>query len=366
MTGTGGGKTHTDTAEVVVPDFTLSLSPQRVNADRGSSVPFGVTITSQHGFSIPVTLSVSELGTGVSGTLSRTSVTPTGTTTVTLTIRVSCTAPTGSDTFTVRVSDGRVTKSVTATVEVQGFSLSNARESKDLQRGGRVTYQVDVDRDSGFSSSVQLSVSDLPSGVSGSFNPNPVRSGSTLTLTARPNADLGPDEFTVTGTAHGCTDSDLQEVNVIDPPPDPEFEVQMSPESGDVDRGSSRTYTVTVDPDPGFTSDVTLSVSNLGPGLTGSFDSDRVTSSDWTSRLTVETSCEAALGSDTFTVTGTGGGASDSDTDTVVVRGFSLSRPSETVSLAAGSSAGVTIMVHRDSGFASNVALSVSDSDRRG
>ena len=172
-----------------------------------------------------------------------------------------------------------------------------------------------------------------------------------------PGAPAVSTTFTVTGTAHGCPESITVPIEITRPG----FQVALTPESADLRQGASVDYTLTVTPGQDFTSDVTLSVSNLGPGLTGSFDSDRVTSSDWTSRLTVASSCEAALGSDTFTVTGTGGGASDSDTDTVVVRGFSLSRPSETVSLAAGSSAGVTIMVHRDSGFASNVALSVSD-----
>ena len=360
VTGTGGGKTHTATAEVVVPDFTLSISPQRVNADRGSSRTFRVTITPQHGFSIPVTLSVSDLGTGLSGTLSRTSVTPTGTTTVTLTIRISCTAPRGAGTFTVRVTDGRVTKSVTGTVDVKGFSVSNSPEVRNLQRPGSVDYTVDVDLDSGFLASVRLSISGLPSEVMHSFSPNPTRSTSRLRLTAGPTAPPGRHTFTVTGTAHGCTDDDSDDVIIVDPPPDPEFELSMTPESGDVDRGSSRTYTVTVDPDPGFTSDVDLSVSGLRPGLTWSFSTDPVTSSDWTSRLTLDTDCNASLGSDLFKVTGTGGNASDSDTDTVVVKGFSLSPPPVSVQLERGTSEGYTITVNPDSGFSSDVRLSVS------
>ncbi len=360
VTGRGGGKTHTDTAEVVVPHFTVSMTPETEYVNRGSSQTYTVEVQPQNGFARNVQLSVSGLGTGLSGSFSRTTVTSSNWTSV-LTIATSCSTTASRDEFTVTGRGGGYTASGMAAVTPRTFSVLVTPESANLQRGSRVEYEVEVDKQPGFSGNVRLSVSSLPSGVTGRFSPNPTHSTSTLTLSARPNADLGRDEFTVTGTAHGCTATDTDDVVVTDPTPDPEFEVLMSPERGDVDRGSSRTYDVEVDPEPGFTSNVTLRVSNLGPGLTGSFDSDRVTSSDWTSRLTVASSCEAALGSDNFTVTGAGGGASDSDTDTVVVRGFSLSGPSETVSLAAGSSAGVTITVHRDSGFASNVALSVSD-----
>ena len=364
VTGTGGGKTHTDTAEVVVPDFTLSISPQRANADRGSSVTFTVTITPQHGFSIPVTLSVSDLGTGLSGTLSRTSVTPTGTTTVTLTIRISCTAPRGAGTFTVRVTDGRVTKSVTGTVDVKGFSVSNSPEVRNLQRPGSVDYTVDADLDSGFLASVRLSISGLPSEVMHSFSPNPTRSTSRLRLTAGPTAPPGRHTFTVTGTAHGCTDDDSDDVIIVDPPPDPEFELSMTPESGDVDRGSSRTYTVTVDPDPGFTSDVDLSVSGLRSGLTWSFSTDPVnadTSPPWSSTLTVTAvSCSVSTLADSFMVTGTGGGHTDSDSDEVVPRTFSVSTSTENEDLERGSSVQYTVTVSPQSGFAASVALSVS------
>ena len=238
--------------------------------------------------------------------------------------------------------------------------MSTSTENEDLERGAEVQYMVTVSPQSGFAASVALRVSGLPMGVTGEFNPTSTRSTSILTLRAMPNATLGRDTFTVTGTAHGCPVSTTDEVNVIDSDT-PGFELSMTPESGNVDRGSSRTYEVEVDPDPGFSSNVTLRVSELGTGLTESFDPNPVTSPEWTSTLTLETSCNAALGEDEFKVTGTGGNASDSDTDTVVVKGFSLSPPAESVQLAQGMSQDYTITVNLDSGFSSAVTLAVSD-----
>ena len=359
ITATGGGKTHTATATVVVPYFTLSMTPEEADVDQGSSQTFTVTVAPQHGFSRNVTLRVSELGTGLSGSFSRNPVTSLNWRS-TLTIRASCGASRGRDSFTVTGDGGGYTDSGPADVVVQGFSVSNSPESQTLQRGGSVRYTTRVNLDSGFSSSVQLNVSGLPQDVTGRFNPNPARSSSQLTLDAGATAPLGRHSFTVTGTAHGCTDDD-DDVIIVNPPPDPEFELSMTPESGNVDRGSSRTYTVTVSPDPGFTSDVDLSVSGLRSGLTWSFSTDPVTPSDWTSTLTVTAvSCSVSTLADSFTVTGTGGGHTDSDSDEVVPRTFSVSTSTENEDLERGSSVQYTVTVSPQSGFAASVALRVS------
>ena len=361
VTGTGGGQTRTDTGYLVVPSFEVSVSPDPGNVDRGLSRTYAVTLTPIDGFSMPVTLSVTGLGSGLTGSFSPNPVTPQGTVTSTLTIGTSCSASRGRDSFDVTGTGGGYTDIDSAAVVVQGFSVSNSPEAQNLQRPGSVDYTVDVDRDPGFLASVQLSVSGLPMGVTGDFDPNPARSESTLTLDATSNAPLGRHTFTVTGTAHGCTDDDSDDVIIVDPPPDPEFELSMTPESGNVDRGSSRTYTVTVDPETGFTSDVDLSVSGLRSGLTWSFSTDPVTPSDWTSTLTVTAvSCSVSTLADSFTVTGTGGGHTDSDSDEVVPRTFSVSTSTENEDLERGASVQYMVTVSPQSGFAASVALSVS------
>ena len=364
VTGAGGGQTRTDTGYLVVPSFEVSVSPDSGNVDRGLSRTYAVTVTPIDGFSMPVMLSVSGLGSGLTGSFSPNPVTPQGTVTSTLTIRTSCSASKGRDSFDVTGTGGGYTDSDSVAVVVQGFSVSNSTESQNLQRPGSVDYTVDADLDSGFLASVRLSISGLPTEVMHTFSPNPTRSTSRLRLTAGPTAPPGRHTFTVTGAAHGCTDGDSDDVIIVDPPPDPEFELSMTPESGNVDRGSSRTYTVTVEPDPGFTSDVDLSVSGLRSGLTGSFSADPVnadSSPPWTSTLTVTAvSCSVSTLADSFTVTGTGGGHTDSDSDEVVPRTFSVSTSTESEDLERGSSVQYTVTVTPQSGFASDVELSVS------
>ena len=357
VTGTAAGMTKTDTAEVVVPSFMVTMTPETGDVNQGSSRTYTVTVTPKNGFSRNVSLSVSDLATGLTGRFSRNPVTSSNWTS-TLTIDASCSAAATADEFTVTGSGGGYAASDTAEVTPRRFSVRVSPASANLQRDGSVEYEVEIDKQSGFTGNVRLSVPDLANDVTGRFSNDTTSTTSTLTLTAGSDAPLGEHDFTVTGTAHGCSRTVTAEVVITQRPA---FEVSVTPERGDVERGSSRTYNVVVEPEPGFTSNVTLAVSGLGTGLTGSFSRSPVTPSNWTSTLTVDTGCEAALRSDTFTVTGTGGGESDPDTARAVPRGFSLSGPSETISLAAGSSGAVTVTVSPQTGFASNVSLSVSD-----
>ena len=74
----------------------------------------------------------------------------------------------------------------------QTFNLAQVMEIN----GG--TSTITVTPQNGFSSSVSLSASGLPSGVTASFSPNPANTSSTLTLTAASSATIGLCEFPTT------------------------------------------------------------------------------------------------------------------------------------------------------------------------
>ena len=81
------------------------------------------------------------------------------------------------------------------------FSLAVSPSSVTLRRdGGTATYTVTITPTGGFSSSVNFTVSGLPSGATGSFAPNPATSSSTLTVTVPPTVLRGTYTLTVTGT----------------------------------------------------------------------------------------------------------------------------------------------------------------------
>ena len=97
-----------------------------------------------------------------------------------------------------------------ATVPVPAdFSISSGQSVVNLLQGTSVDIPVSVNRLNGSNGDVTFSVGQLPSGVTASFNPNPVGgtdTSTTLTLTAGPNADPFDTYVDVTITATPAND----------------------------------------------------------------------------------------------------------------------------------------------------------------
>ncbi len=366
--GTSGNLTHSVSATVVVTapeDFTLSVSSSSQEAEQGSSVSYTVTLSPSSGFSSSVALSVSGLGSGITGSFSPTSVSASAPMS-TLTISVDTTVAPCSNTFTIRGTSGDLTRTVTATVVVKApedFTLLVLPSSQDVEQGSSGSYRVKLKPSGGFSSSVTLSVSGLGSGITGSFSPTSVSSTSrtsTLTLSASSTATTGSDSFTITGTGGSLTRTVSATAVVTDAP---DFTLSLSPTNRQVEQGSSGSYTVTLERAAGFTSSVSLSVSSLGTGLTGSFSDASLSGSESSSTLTINVGASTALGNDSFTVTGTSGSLTQTVSATAVVTDapdFTLSLSPTSRQIGQASSGTYTVRLNPSSGFSSSVALSVS------
>ena len=85
-----------------------------------------------------------------------------------------------------------------------------------------------------------------------------------------------------------------------------DFSLSVTPSTGSVVQGQSRTYTVelsSIDSD-GIDDEISLTVSGLGTGVTGTF-AGSLSSADTSTRLTVRASPSASLTRRGYTVTGT-------------------------------------------------------------
>ncbi len=89
--------------------------------------------------------------------------------------------------------------------EGPGFSLGASPGNIGLAQGGTATTTITVTDGGGFSGNVTLSISGLPSGVTGAFSPNPTASTSTLTLTASASAATGTFYATISGVSGSLT-----------------------------------------------------------------------------------------------------------------------------------------------------------------
>jgi hypothetical protein len=94
-------------------------------------------------------------------------------------------------------------------------SPSNPR----ITQGASGASTITVTAQSGFSGTVNLSASSLPSGVTASFSPSSTSSTSTLTFTATGGAALGTVNVTITGASNGITETAIVELTIFVPPP---------------------------------------------------------------------------------------------------------------------------------------------------
>lgn len=113
---------------------------------------------------------------------------------------------TGSVTFTPTdtTDNNTVTGTVTVTVNTPaGFTLSPAPSSVSVAQGGSGTSTITVNDVGGFSGTVTLAASGLPSGITSSFAAGTVAGTQVLTLTASASAQVtsSPVTITITGTS---------------------------------------------------------------------------------------------------------------------------------------------------------------------
>jgi hypothetical protein len=243
---------------------------------------------------------------------------------------------------------------------VPNFAISASPSSQTVVAGNGTSYTATVTPVNGFGGTVNLSVSGLPSGASGSFNPTSLggSGSSTLTVTTTTSTAPGTYPLTITGISGNLTNTATATL-VVNAAPD--FSVSTSPASQSVNPGDNTTYTSTISALNGFAGTVNFSVSGLPSGATGSFSPGSVNGSG-SSTLTVSTTTSTAPGTYTLTVTGTSGSLAHSDTVTLVVNtpDFSISTTPTSQTVTAGGGTNYTATVSAINGFSGTVSFSVS------
>jgi subtilase family serine protease len=249
------------------------------------------------------------------------------------------------------------------------FTLSDSPSSLTITQGSSGTSTITVTDVGGFTGSVTLAASGLPSGVTATFGTNPTTGTSVLTLTASATATTGTSTVTITGTSGSLTATTTLALTVNSTATQA-FSVSASPTSVTITQGTSGTSTITVTSTGGFDSATTLSASGLPSGVTATFSTNPVTppaNGSATSTLTLTASASATVGTATVTITGTSGSTSHSATITLTVNASS-GTPNFTLSLSPSSftiddngSTSTTLTVTSVNGFHSAVTLSVNE-----
>jgi subtilase family serine protease len=249
------------------------------------------------------------------------------------------------------------------------FTLSDSPGSLSVTQGNSGTSTITVTDVGGFTGSVTLAASGLPSGVTAAFGTNPTTGTSVLTLTASSTATTGTSTVTITGTSGSLTATTTLALTV-NSSATPNFTIAASPSSVTVTQGANGTSTITITSTGGFNSATTLSATGLPSGVTAAFSTNPVTppaNGSVTSTLTLTASASATVGAATVTITGTSGSTTHSTTIALTVnasggtKNFTLSMSPSSFTIDERGSVSTTLTVTSVNGFNSAVTLSVNE-----
>ncbi|HEX3587127.1 MAG TPA: hypothetical protein VH024_14090 [Candidatus Angelobacter sp.] len=203
------------------------------------------------------------------------------------------------------------------------FALSASPTSLTVTQGSSGSSTISTTVSNGFNSSIALSISGLPSGVTASFTPSsiaaPGSGSSTLKFTASTTATTGTFNTTVTATGGGITHTTTIPLTV-NAATSPNFALSASPTSVSVARSGSGTSSISTTVSGGFNSAVSLSASGLPAGVTAAFNPASIAApGSGSSTLTFTASSTATLGTSTITINASGGGVSHSTTVSLTI-----------------------------------------------
>jgi regulation of enolase protein 1 (concanavalin A-like superfamily) len=299
-------------------DFSL-VAPWIETVTTGSNVTGTVTLSTIDGFDSSVTLGAQGLPAGVTASFNPATVTGAGTSTMTLSASGSATAGIYAfGSLAITGSGGSLTRISPLTLNVlsrPNFFVSASPSSQNITIGAGTSFTVTVGSLNGFSGTVALSVSGLPTHASSSFSPASVTGGagsSTLSITTATNTPNGTYTLTLMGVSGTLTNSTTVSLELND------FTVSVSPASQTVTAGGSTNYTVTVGNVNGFAGTVGLSAGGLPSGATASFNPSSIDALG-SSTMTISTLGTEASSTNTLTIIGTSGSLQHRATATLVV-----------------------------------------------
>jgi len=182
-------------------DFSVTALPSSRKVPPGTSTTYSVSVTPSGGFNGTVSFSVSGLPSGATATFNPTSVTGSGSST--LSIATSSSTPAGNYPLTITATSGNLNHTAKISLQVADFSLSASPSSQTVGRNSSTTFTVSVAALGPFSAPVTFLVSGLPARASSSFVPTSVTGSgtTTLTITTKPKTPVGTYTLTIKGKA---------------------------------------------------------------------------------------------------------------------------------------------------------------------
>ena len=320
---------------------------------QGQTRTFTVTPASANGFKGSIQVSMSGLPSGVTMAPANATVATGSSTTFTLT--AASDAVVGTTTAKVNGASGTlsanipVALTVTATTvappETKDFTLTASPATVTMAPGATAQVTLNSAALNGFSGTIAVAVSGLPTGVTVSPSTISVtpQNPATITLTAAADAPAtaSPVRVSFVGTSGALSHTaSIQLTIAVVGPTGPDFSITATPNTLTAAQGAqSSEVQIAVTGVNGFDGAVALSASGLPTGVT-LVPTPGTLQSGWSEPIVFEVAADATIGKSTVTITGTSGTLTRNATVTLTISGPA---PVDFVNLALPASETITI-----------------------
>jgi kumamolisin len=190
-----------------------------------------------------------------------------------------------------------------------GFELAASPASLSLVQGGSATSTITSIVTDGFDSTITLSATGQPAGVTVTFSPNSITGAGTSTMTVTVGSSTAPGTYSIEVTGISGSITEITTIPLIVTKAPPNYTLSASPTTIQIARSSSGTSTITTSVSGGFDSAVSLSATGYPIGVAVSFSPRTIAKpGSGTSTMTVAVGKGVALGKHTITINATGAG----------------------------------------------------------
>lgn len=364
------------------PTFLLTANPSRVEVIQGGTGGTVLTLTPLSGFRGEVRLSLQGAPDGVDFLPKTVAVSAPDPVTQTLVVSVGLETPVGEHALTLRAEGGGVVREVFLDVTVEPpphFQATLNPEWLTVPQGGQAQTSLTLTPPQGFTGQVALSLANAPQGVSLSptsvniTGPDPASYTLTLTVPQSVAPQYYRPELRLAwwdqGKLYVQSVTFTLEVTAAsggNPPPNPDFQVTLSPTSLSIQQGGSGTATLTLTPQNGFSGTVSLSLVGAPSGVSLSPTSLSVTGTNpVTQALTLSVAGTTPTGAYSLKVRAASGSLTKETSLNLTVTApppppdFTLSLNPTSLSVEQGQTGTTTLTLTPQNGFQGQVSLSL-------
>jgi Zn-dependent metalloprotease len=189
-------------------DFSVTLQPASGTVAPGSSTTTQVRTTVTSGSAQSITLRTGTLPSGVTASFNPATITAGQNST--LTISAAASVPQGSYPIGITADGADVDRQATYNLQVgqsapDDYSFSVSPSSASVQAGQSASATISTQVTAGQAQSVTLSASNVPSGVTVSFNPTTITAGQSSSVTIATTSGVAPNTYTINLNGDGTS-----------------------------------------------------------------------------------------------------------------------------------------------------------------